>query len=356
MRIAVAAEITPARTLIPILKKLDADVLGLAHGDGAKEILSPYCYEVLSIGSGRRAGAKKRSNFEILKLVLKDINKTRKILSKSNVDLVITCGNAGDVRKALSASKLLGIPRLHVEQDIYNPIEMIAFANIVTAPSDEYKLFLEEEYSLNNVFNIGGYPMVDFINKKQLLSREEVYNKYSCPDEYVVVALGGDLRYSDIEKIISVISNLNFQFLIVPFRFDKHYVDSLVKTDNIHVLSGYVDLPSLMKYSSAVIYGAGMGITIEATVLGVPAIKILGFHKKHASVDLAKKVGICISEINDIPNVLDMISKPNSNMLIEDSINAIDNLVSLINSYDDNLGKGNFNSITKIWNARSKFR
>ena len=86
-------------------------------------------------------------------------------MSKSNVDLVITCGNAGDVRKALSASKLLGIHRLHVEQDIYNPIEMVAFANIVTAPSDEYKLFLEEKYSLNNVFNIGGYPMVVLLIK-----------------------------------------------------------------------------------------------------------------------------------------------------------------------------------------------
>lgn len=356
MKIAVAAEITPARTLIPILEKLDADILGLTHGNGVNDILSPYCYEISSIGSGRRSGAKKRSNFEILKLVLKDINKTRKILSKSNVDLLITCGNAGDVRKGLAASKLLGIPSLHIEQDIYNPIEMIAFANIVTAPSNEYKLFLEDKYSLNNVFNIEGYPMVDFINKKELLSYDEVYKEYSIPNEYVVVALGGDLKYGDVEHLISVISKLNFQFLIVPFRFDKHYVDSLVKTDNIHVLGGYVDLPSLMKYSSAIIYGAGMGITIEATVLGVPAIKIFGFHKNHASVDLAKKVGICISEIKDIPDDLNMISKPDSNMLIEGSVKSIDNLVSIINSYGDNIGKGNFNSITKIWNARSKFR
>ena len=39
----------------------------------------------------------------------------------------MTCGNAGDVRKGISASKILRIPNLHIEQDIYNPIEMIAF-------------------------------------------------------------------------------------------------------------------------------------------------------------------------------------------------------------------------------------
>ena len=198
--------------------------------------------------------------------------------------------------------------------------------------------------------------MVDFINKKKLLSYDDVYKEYSIPDEYIVVALGGDLKYGDVEQLISVISKLDFQFLVVPFRFDKMYVDSLVKTDNICVLKGYVDLPSLMKYSSAIIYGAGMGITIEATVLGVPAIKISGFHKNHASVDLARKVGICISEIKDIPNNLDVISKPKSDMLVGESVKSIDKLVSIINSYEDNISKGNFNSITKIWNARSKFR
>ena len=356
MKIAVAAEITPARTLIPILERLDSDILGLSHGDGAKEILSPYCYDVYPIGSGRRSGNKKRSNFEILKLVLNDINKTRKILSKSNVDLLITCGNAGDVRKGLSASKLLGIPTLHIEQDIYNPIEMIALSNIVTAPSNDYKLFLEEKYSLNNVFNIGGYPMVDFINKKELLSEDEVYKKYSISEEYILVALGGDLKYSDVEHLISVISKLDFYFLIVPFRFDDDYIDSLIKTENLHVLRGFVDLPSLMKYSRAIIYGAGMGITIEAAVLGIPAIKLLGFHKKHASLDLARKVGICISDIEDISNNLDNISKPNSKMLIDGSVKSIDNLVSLVNSYESHLVRGNFTSLHKIWNARSEFR
>ncbi len=356
MKIAVAAEITPARTLIPILEKLDAEVIGLAHGNGASEILFPYCSNVYSIGAGRKSGVNKRSNFEILKLVLKDINKTRRILSDSNVDLVITCGNAGDVRKALSASKLLSIPTLHIEQDIYNPIEMIAFSNIITAPSSNYKLFLEEKYSLNNVFNIEGYPMVDFINRKELLSKDEIFMRYSLFKDYIVVVLGGDLKYEDIEHLISVISNLEFQFLIVPFRFDENYVNSLVDSDNIHILNGFIDLPSLMKYSLCVIYGAGMGVTLEVAVLGVPAIKILGFHEKHASVDLAKKVGICISNIDDIPINLDILSKPNSKMLIRSSSKSINNIISIINSYENNISCGGFNSFYKIWNARSVFR
>lgn len=61
---------------------------------------------------------------------------------------MLTCGNAGDVRKGIISANILHIPVLHIEQDIYNPIEMIAFADIITAPSKDYKEYLEREYLL----------------------------------------------------------------------------------------------------------------------------------------------------------------------------------------------------------------
>jgi len=69
---------------------------------------------------------------------MKDIIKTVQAVRGKGIELLITCGNAGDVRKGLVAANLLKIPTLHIEQDIYNPIEMIAFANLVTTPSQQY--------------------------------------------------------------------------------------------------------------------------------------------------------------------------------------------------------------------------
>ena len=60
---------------------------------------------------------------------MEDIWRVIRSLRGKNIDILMTCGNAGDVRKGISASKILGIPNFHIEQDIYNPIEMIAFSN-----------------------------------------------------------------------------------------------------------------------------------------------------------------------------------------------------------------------------------
>ena len=92
MKIAFAAEITPARTLIPILEKLNADIVGLTHGNGVKEILEPYCSEIYCIGHGRGLNAQKRSNFHIGYLVMKDIIQTVQAIRGKGIELLITCG------------------------------------------------------------------------------------------------------------------------------------------------------------------------------------------------------------------------------------------------------------------------
>ena len=164
MRIAVIAEMAPAKAFIPIIKELDAEIIGLTHGHGVKELLGPYCTEIHSIGQSRGQSSKKRSNSKIASLVIEDIWRVIRSLKGKDIDLLMTCGNAGDVRKGISASKILRIPNLHIEQDIYNPIEMIAFSNLITVPSEHYKNYIIDMYGLNNVHVIGGYPMASYVN------------------------------------------------------------------------------------------------------------------------------------------------------------------------------------------------
>lgn len=360
MKIAVAAELAPARTLIPVLERLDAEIIGLAHGPGVEDLLTPYCSQIHYIGQGRRAGAKKRSNAQIASLVLKDILKTVRAIHGKEIDLMITCGNAGDVRKGLVAANLLRIPTLHIEQDIYNPIETIAYADVVTAPSTEYEKYLENQYDLKNVKNIQGYPLAYYVHNMELMAKNEVKDIYEV-DEFVLVVLGGDLKFEQLPQLVNAVKKLEKPVLIAPFRFDSEQVQNLAaaspNSNNVKVLEGYVDLPSIMRAADVLIYGAGMGITLEAGVLEVPSLKIAGFHHKHASVDLAHKLGIKVVNILDIPFEIIDIPIPDGRGLVENAGKSIDNLVEIINSFNDlKKSKGGFKSLKKIWNARSQFR
>ena len=71
MNIALVAETAPAKALIPILEKVDADILSLTHSEGAMELLGPYSKEIFFFFFFRRNTTKKRRNFTIAKLVLK---------------------------------------------------------------------------------------------------------------------------------------------------------------------------------------------------------------------------------------------------------------------------------------------
>ncbi len=162
--IAIAGEITPSKTIIPIIEKLRErekegklsfkinKLIGLYHGESSKDFLEPYCDETYSIGEGRRG--KKNSTGKLAYLISKDILKSFNALKGKGIDLLITAGNAGDVRKAIVAANILKIPVLHIEQDIYNPIEVISQANLVTVPSNAYKEYLENHYGLKNVVTL----------------------------------------------------------------------------------------------------------------------------------------------------------------------------------------------------------
>ena len=106
MNIAIVAETAPAKTLIPIIEKVDADILSLTHSEGAMELLDPYSREIFSIGEGRRNTTKKRSNFTIAKLVLKDTVRTYNALKKKG-EFVSIMGASGSGKSTLL--NILGI-------------------------------------------------------------------------------------------------------------------------------------------------------------------------------------------------------------------------------------------------------
>lgn len=356
MRIAVIAEMAPAKTFIPIIKEFDAEIIGLTHGHGVKELLGEYCTEIHPIGQSRGQGAQKRSNFKIASLVMQDILSVIKTLHGKKIDILMTCGNAGDVRKGISAAKILRIPNLHIEQDIYNPIEMTAFSNLITVPSDYYKELVVDKYGFKNVKVIGGYPMASYVKEKILKSKESIKVHYGV-DDFVVLVFGGDIKGEYIPLIIKQVEMMDLNVLIVPFRFSVEYVEKFVTSPKLMVLDGYIDLLDIMNASSGLIYGAGMGLTIEAGVLSIPSIKIAGFHRKHASVDLAEELGIRVTKIDEISNAINDLKAPKGGKLVENAEKAVKNVVEIVNNFDELKGSNSgFRSFQRIWKARSEFK
>lgn len=389
--IAIACELAPAKTLVPIIEKLQelesyhqlnwkkTNILALTHGEGTEHILKSHVDEIHSIGKGRGGGKTKKNNLKLAYLIFKDILKAIKALKGKNIDLLISCGNAGDVRKSIAAANFLRIPVLHIEQDIYNPIELISFANIITVPSKIYEDYLKNSYGLKNVKNIGGYPMASYVNdyvaNGNLKTKHDIFKECKIDEkdfnDFILFVLGGDLKESDLNDLILAIQKINFPIVIAPYRFKKEDIEILLSscrdsyrdytTDNlskIKVLDGFFDMLSLMNFSKAIVYGAGMGMTIESGVLKIPSLKIAGFHKVHGSVDLANHLKIPIIEINDIPDRINNIAnlnKPKGD-LVNDSEIAIDKIIDIINNHDFKSKKAGFNSMGAIWRKRSEFR
>lgn len=357
LNIAIAAELTPAKTLIPILERINEldsldklnfkinKIIALYHGEPAKALLEEYCDEFYSIGEGRRGTPKYKLPF----LIFRDILKAFKALYGKNVDLLITVGNAGDVRKSIVAANLLGIPILHIEQDIYNPIEVISQANMVTVPSENY-LSVLEGYGIRNLANIHGYPMVKYIYKSSNKSRIKIIE-----DKFdILLVLGGDIKKYELSKLINEVESLNMKVLIAPYRFDKEFIESL--TNSAIVLDQYIDMISYLSSCKYLIYAAGMGMTIEAGLLEVPSIKIEGFHKEHASVDLAKSLGIPVVKIEDISKVDLESIKVNSNELLLNSELAINEIVDIIGNFDFSSKRSGLKVAKNIWNVRKIYR
>lgn len=362
LNIAIAAEIAPAKTIIPVLEKLknlDAEdklnfkigkIIALYHGLPAKDLLQDYCDEFYSIGEGRRGTPKYKLPF----LIFRDIIKSFNALSGKNIDLLITVGNAGDVRKSIIAANILKIPILHIEQDIYNPIEVISQANLVTVPGENYVNTLKE-YGIRNVENVNGYPMVKYIS--EYLKNLTIKNIEENFD--ILVVLGGDIKKNQLSFLLNQIEQLNRKTLIAPYRFKKNFIQDLINSNNLNnitLLEQYVDLIPYLKSTKLLIYAAGMGMTIEAGLMEVPSIKIEGFHKEHASVDLAKYLGIPVVNVEEIKDVDIESINIDSKDLLENSEIAIDKIVYIINNFDFSSKRSGLKVAKNIWDVRKIYR
>lgn len=356
MNIAVVAETAPAKTLIPVIEKLNDNIISLTHSEGAKKLLSPYSSKVLSIGEGRRNTTTKRSDLTIGRLVLQDTLRTHKALKSNDVDMVLTCGNAGDVRKGIAAAKKLKIPKIHIEQDLYNPIEMIAYADLITVPNKHAQKLLKKMYGIHNTVNIKGYPQAEYVNRVPIMSKDEIYRHYGVNDFYILF-LGGDTRASDIPNIIQEVQKLDKIILIIPYRFEATSISQFVTRKGVYIIDGYVDLISLMNASQGVIYCAGMGVTIEVGALSIPSVKLLGFHTEHASNDLAQSVGIDVVSAYDIQYAVEHMRKPHGSRLIKNGIKASIKVAELtrdMNMFDTE--QGGRKSMKLIWDQRKQYR
>lgn len=356
MNIAVVAETAPAKTLIPVLEKMECNVMSLTHSDMAWDLLKPYSIEVASIGESRRNGAVKRGNLAIGSLVLQDTYRTYNHLKDKVIDLVMTCGNAGDVRKGIAAAKRLDLPKLHIEQDIYNPIEMIAYADLITVASSDNQKKLKKMYGIENTVNIKGYPQAEYVSRQQLIDVDQLYHYYGTNDFYVLF-LGGDTRREDIPEIIRQVENLDKEILIIPYRFKVDYISRFITRRGVYVVDGDVDLVSLMNASEGVIFCSGMGVTIEVGALSVPSVKVMGFHTQHASNDLALSLGIKVVSPYDIGAAVDRMKAPSGSRLIKNGYRASEKCAELAENMNMFAGEcGGFSSLRRIWNQRKKFK
>lgn len=356
MNIGVIAETAPAKTLIPVIEKLNDNIFSFTHSEGAEKLLSPYSIDVMSIGEGRRNTTVKRSDFNIGRLVLKDTLRTYRALKNKDLNLILTCGNAGDVRKGISAAKRLNIPKIHIEQDLYNPIEMIAYADLITVPNSHAKKTLKRLYGITNTVNIKGYPQAEYVSRVPIMNPEEIYKHYGI-DDFFILFLGGDTRASDIPEIIKEIEKLDKIVFIIPYRFEAKFVSQFITKKGVYVIDGYVDLISLMNASKGVIYCAGMGVTIEVGALSVPAVKLLGFHTEHASNDLAQLLGIDVVSAYDIQYAVSHMKKPHGSRLIKNGSKASIKIAELtrdMSMFDTTVGGRK--SMKLIWNQRKKYR
>ena len=91
--IAIAGEITPSKTIIPIVERLreyEKDsklnfkinkIICLYHGESSKAFLEPYCDAVYSIGEGRRGKKNSKGKTDLCLLGVLKLNQKFRLTS-----------------------------------------------------------------------------------------------------------------------------------------------------------------------------------------------------------------------------------------------------------------------------------
>ncbi len=300
-------EPSPAKNLIPVFEELTDrgyEVAVYGHGEGA-EVLAWEGIEAPTLGRPRR-----RSR---LAPVLFALDLTRVLLREilDGPSVAVTSGNTGDARKTLLASKALGIPSLHVEMDVYNPVEAIRFATAVAVPEQAPDF----DPGGPEVIEISGPPIAAYIADRHLKGRvpgpvpEDVKGR-------VLVCLGGDVTEDQALGLLEALRPVDPY--VVPFRVEAP--PGFDRPDT------FIDLPGAMMEAKAVIFAGGFGVTVEACLVARKAVKVSGVHDRHFSHEVAKACGIRVlnvEEVNDPEDVLAECSEPDGGWLIRAGRDAV---------------------------------
>ena len=131
--------------------------------------------------------------------------------------------------------------------------------------------------------------MASYVNGMSIEHSDIIRERYDL-DEFIVLVFGGDVKSIDIPRIIKQVEIIDENVLIIPFRFSSEFVKKFVSSPKLKVLEGYIEIPSLIKASSGVIYAAGIGLTIEAGVLGSSIHKNRRISQKTCKCGFGKEI------------------------------------------------------------------
>ncbi|WP_457620257.1 hypothetical protein [Methanopyrus sp.] len=312
-------EPSPAKNLLPVWERLleeGWEVAVYGHGRGI-EILKWEGIETERLGKPRR----KQGLFGYVGFSI-DLIRTVRVLASERASVVLSSGNTGDARKSLIASRMLGIPSVHLEMDVYNPVEAVRWATRVLVPfSDKWTEVLERRVGVK-AETVSGAPLAQYLADRHLSGRIPG----PVPEEYegrVLVCLGGDITEKGARRLLSDLKD--HDPVVVPFRVNP--------PEGFECVQEFVDLPGVMMLADTVVFAGGFGVTIEACVTAKKAVKVSEVHPEHLSHWIAEESGVPVMYLNEGPGTEDavqMARKPRGGWLIRRGRSAVAEIVEEI--------------------------
>ncbi|WP_457614606.1 hypothetical protein [Methanopyrus sp.] len=319
MKVFSLVEPSPAKNLLPVWERLleeGWEVAVYGHGYGA-EVLEWEGIKTERLGKPRR----KQGLFGYIGFSI-DLIRTMRALASERASVVLSSGNTGDARKSLIASRVLGIPSVHLEMDVYNPVEAVRWATRVLVPfSDRWAEILERRVEVK-AETVSGAPLGQYLADRHLSGRipGPVPEKY---EGRVLVCLGGDITEKGARQLLSDLKD--YDPVVVPFRVNP--------PKGFECIQEFVDLPGVMMLADTVVFTGGFGVTIEACVVAKKAVKVSEVHPEHLSHWIAEKSGIPIIYLNGSSGVEDAVQiarKPRGGWIIKRGRNAVAEIVEKI--------------------------
>ncbi len=311
-------EPSPAKNLLPVLERLERegwDVRVYGHGRGS-EVLRWEGRDARTLGrSRRREGWRGYLGFAV------DLTRVLARMARDRPSVVLSSGNTGDARKSLLAAAALRVRSVHVEMDVYNPVEVVRFASEVLVPfSREFARELERR-SGARARVIPGPPLAQYLAERHLRGEIPGPVPEECRDR-VLVCLGGDVTEEGARRLLRRLSE--HDPLVVPFRvgappgFDR--------------LRGFVDLPGAMMVADTVVFSGGFGVTIEACVVGNRAVKVWELHPRHLSHWIARESGVPVLSLDEVEETdpVEVAERPDGRWLVRGGAEAVDRILEAV--------------------------